>query len=151
MPTKKKKLISPLKSTTYAQTPHSPQKTYCKTPLYCCTITPCLKNMTIRTAPVFRSFWLFAREGPRGAPASFDLFFTLKEKKVLGRRYLIVKALEEGKLTQRQIAKKFKVSIAQITRGSNALKIIDTALRKLLKAQAHFSIPLVCTWWALAQ
>lgn len=81
----------------------------------------------------------------------FDLFFTLKEKKVLGRRYLIVKALEEGKLTQRQIAKKFKVSIAQITRGSNALKIIDTALRKLLKAQAHFSIVFVCTWWALAQ
>jgi TrpR family trp operon transcriptional repressor len=63
----------------------------------------------------------------------FELFLTLEEKEVLGRRYLIVKALESGKLTQREIAEKFKVSISQITRGSNALKIIGADLRKFLK------------------
>ncbi len=63
----------------------------------------------------------------------FELFLTLEEQEMLGRRYLIVKALEEGKLTQRQIAEKFKVSISQITRGSNALKVIDAHLRTFLK------------------
>lgn len=63
----------------------------------------------------------------------FDLFFTLEEKEILAKRYLIVKALEEKTLTQREIAKKFKVSISQITRGSNALKIIDAKLKKFLK------------------
>lgn len=63
----------------------------------------------------------------------FELFFTLEEQEVLGQRYLIVKALEEGKLTQREIADKYKVSISQITRGSNALKIIKTKLRKFLR------------------
>lgn len=63
----------------------------------------------------------------------FELFFTLEEQETLARRYLIVKALEEGKLTQREIAKKFQVSISQITRGSNALKIINQKLREFLR------------------
>lgn len=63
----------------------------------------------------------------------FDLFLTLEEKETLGRRFLIVKALEEGTLTQREIAERFGVSISQITRGSNALKIIDSSLKKTLK------------------
>jgi TrpR family trp operon transcriptional repressor len=62
----------------------------------------------------------------------FDLFFTIEEKETLGRRLLIVKALREGKLTQREIADDFNVSISQITRGSNALKIIDSSLGKIL-------------------
>ena len=62
-----------------------------------------------------------------------DLFLTLEEKDTLEKRYLIVKALEEGKLTQRAIADTLKVSISQITRGSNALKIIDKDLDKFLK------------------
>lgn len=63
----------------------------------------------------------------------FGLFFTIEEKESLAARFLIIKALLEGRLTQREIAAKFKVSIAQITRGSNALKIIDEQLRKFLK------------------
>lgn len=62
----------------------------------------------------------------------FDLFLTIEEKETLGRRFLIVKALEEGKLTQREIADHFGVSISQITRGSNALKIVDPSLKKSL-------------------
>lgn len=62
----------------------------------------------------------------------FDLFLTIEEKETLASRFLIIKALLEGNLTQREIAEKYKVSIAQITRGSNALKIISSELRELL-------------------
>lgn len=63
----------------------------------------------------------------------FSLFLTFEERETMAARYLIIKALLENKLTQREIADKFKVSIAQITRGSNALKIIDPAFRKHLE------------------
>jgi TrpR family transcriptional regulator, trp operon repressor len=65
----------------------------------------------------------------------FDLFLTIEEKETLASRYLIIRALVEGNLTQREIAEKCKVSIAQITRGSNALKIISQELRTLLKSR----------------
>jgi TrpR family transcriptional regulator, trp operon repressor len=61
-----------------------------------------------------------------------ELFLTIEEKKTLASRFLVVKALLEGKLSQREIAKTYKVSIAQITRGSNALKRIDNKLKKLI-------------------
>jgi len=65
----------------------------------------------------------------------FDLFLTIEEKETLASRYLIVRELLEEKLTQREIAEKYKVSIAQITRGSNALKIISPELKKQLKTR----------------
>lgn len=65
----------------------------------------------------------------------FDLFMTIEEKETLSSRYLIIKALVEGELTQREIADVFKVSIAQITRGSNALKIISPKLKETLKSR----------------
>ena len=64
----------------------------------------------------------------------FDLFLTLEEKETIGSRYLIIKALLDGELTQREIAETYKVSIAQITRGSNALKIVDDKFKKFLKS-----------------
>jgi TrpR family transcriptional regulator, trp operon repressor len=63
----------------------------------------------------------------------FSLFLTIEERETLASRYLIIKALLEGKLTQREIAETYKVSIAQITRGSNALKIIGPELKKFLE------------------
>lgn len=63
----------------------------------------------------------------------FDLFFTIEEKENLASRYLITRALLKEKLTQREIAKKYSVSIAQITRGSNALKQIDAKLKTFLE------------------
>ncbi len=63
----------------------------------------------------------------------FDLFLTIEEKETLASRFLIIKSMLEGKLTQREISEKHKVSIAQITRGSNALKIISPKLREKLK------------------
>lgn len=67
--------------------------------------------------------------------ALFDLFFTIEEKETLASRYQIIKALLDEKLTQREIAETCKVSIAQITRGSNALKIISPELRTKLKSR----------------
>lgn len=65
----------------------------------------------------------------------FDLFMTIEEKGTLASRYRIIKALLDDELTQREIAEKFKVSIAQITRGSNALKIISVSLENALKSK----------------
>lgn len=72
----------------------------------------------------------------------FDLFLTIEEKENIASRYLIVKTLMEGKMTQREMADAFKVSIAQITRGSNALKIVPPKLKEFLdsyvvKSKSH--------------
>lgn len=71
-------------------------------------------------------------KSPEQLEKLFDLFLTLEEKETLAKRFLIVEALSQGELTQREIADACKVSISQITRGSNALKIIDPSLRKAL-------------------
>jgi TrpR family trp operon transcriptional repressor len=65
----------------------------------------------------------------------FNLFLTIEEKETLASRYLIIKALLGENLTQREIAEQYKVSIAQITRGSNALKIISPELKNALKTK----------------
>jgi len=49
-------------------------------------------------------------------------------------RVAITKALLKGDLSQREIAEKFHVSIAKISRGSNALKTIDPSFKEFLCA-----------------
>ncbi len=61
-----------------------------------------------------------------------NLFLTIEEKEHLSSRMQIVKALLSEKLSQREISDEMKVSISQITRGSNALKIISDDLLKFL-------------------
>ena len=63
----------------------------------------------------------------------FNLFFTIEEKEHLSSRMQIIKALLNEKLSQREISDKMKVSISQITRGSNALKIISDDFLKFLE------------------
>lgn len=63
----------------------------------------------------------------------FSLFLTLEEKEHLSSRMQIIKALLSEKLSQREISDEMKVSISQITRGSNALKIISDDLLKFLE------------------
>lgn len=63
----------------------------------------------------------------------FGLFFTLEEKEHLASRMQIIQALLDKKLSQREISDKMKVSISQITRGSNALKIVGDDLLKFLE------------------
>ena len=63
----------------------------------------------------------------------FDCFLTIEEKSTISDRYLIIKGLIEGKKTQREMAESLRVSIAKITRGSNALKTIDPTLKAFLE------------------
>lgn len=62
-----------------------------------------------------------------------NLHLTQEEREAVAGRYLIVRELLKGKLTQRDMAQKLHVSIAKITRGSNGLKIIDDELTQLLR------------------
>lgn len=61
-----------------------------------------------------------------------NLFLTIEEKEHLSSRMQIIKALLSEELSQREISDEMKVSISQITRGSNALKIISNDLLKFL-------------------
>lgn len=70
---------------------------------------------------------------PEAFNSFFALFLTFEERETMASRFFIIKALLEGELTQREIAEEYKVSIAQITRGSNALKIIDPEFKKFLE------------------
>jgi TrpR family trp operon transcriptional repressor len=63
-----------------------------------------------------------------------SLFLTIEEKEHLSSRMQIIKALLSEKLSQREISEEMKVSISQITRGSNALKIISNDLLKFLES-----------------
>lgn len=78
-------------------------------------------------------------QSPDELQAFFDLFLTIEERKTLGARYLIVKALLEDQETQRDISRLKKVSIAQITRGSNALKTADPHVKKHIKKHMKIS------------
>ncbi len=62
-----------------------------------------------------------------------NLFLTIEEKEHLSSRMQIIKALLNEQLSQREISDEMKVSISQITRGSNALKIISDDLSKFLE------------------
>ena len=70
---------------------------------------------------------------PKKMKKLLNLFLTIEEKETLASRYLIVKALLEGQLTQREISDHYEVSISQITRGSNALKTTDGDIKKLIE------------------
>jgi TrpR family trp operon transcriptional repressor len=62
----------------------------------------------------------------------FDLFFTHEEREDFAKRYLVVRALLQNELPQREIAQKYHVSIFKITRGSNALKRVSKQVKELL-------------------
>ena len=62
-----------------------------------------------------------------------SLSFTPKEYAQLEKRYLLLEALVSQQMPQRELAKTLEVSIAKITRGSNALKPISPKLKRLLQ------------------
>lgn len=62
-----------------------------------------------------------------------EVFLSSEEKSAIADRYNIIHALLENKLTQREISETYDVSIATITRGSNALKLIDAKLKAFLE------------------
>ena len=67
----------------------------------------------------------------------FKCLFTPPELKDFANRWLLVKELDKG-TTQREIAKKFGMSLCKITRGSKELAKDGSAFRKILDfQQAH--------------
>lgn len=64
----------------------------------------------------------------------FKCLFTPPELKDFANRWLLVKELDKG-TTQREIAKKFGMSLCKITRGSKELAKEGSAFRKLLDIQ----------------
>jgi TrpR family trp operon transcriptional repressor len=66
--------------------------------------------------------------------ALLDTVLTPTERKEIAYRILILRELLKGEKTQREIAKELSVSIAYITRGSNALKRTEPALKRMLES-----------------
>lgn len=61
----------------------------------------------------------------------FACLFTKPELKDIANRWLLVKEIDKG-TTQREIAKRFGMSLCKITRGSKELNKTDSAFRKML-------------------
>ncbi len=61
----------------------------------------------------------------------FGCLFTRAELKDFSNRWHLVKELVAG-TTQREIAKKYNISLCNITRGSRELKKEDSAFKKVL-------------------
>lgn len=64
----------------------------------------------------------------------FELVLTPSEIEKIAARYQILLELSNEELTQREIAQKIGVSIFNITRGANQLKLIDKATKKLIRS-----------------
>ena len=66
----------------------------------------------------------------------FSCLFTKPELKDFSNRWHLVKELEAG-TTQREIAKKYNMSLCNITRGSRELKKENSAFKKMLQLLAE--------------
>lgn len=62
----------------------------------------------------------------------FELVLTPSEREKIAARYQILSQLVNDKLTQREIAAKIGVSIFNVTRGANQLKLVDDEVKSLL-------------------
>ncbi len=63
----------------------------------------------------------------------FAFLFTPAELEAIFARLTLTEALLSPQLTQREMAKELNISIAKITRGSNALKQISPELKTFLE------------------
>lgn len=61
----------------------------------------------------------------------FECIFSPSERKNFSERWILVKELDSG-VTQREIARKYNMSLCKITRGSKELQKPDSAFRKML-------------------
>ena len=68
----------------------------------------------------------------------FAFLFTPAELEAIFKRMILTKALLDQKLTQREMAQNLEISIAKITRGSNALKQISPQLKLFLQHNLHY-------------
>lgn len=61
------------------------------------------------------------------------LLFTPEERDAISKRIRIIEELIKEEKTQREIAANYNLSIAKITRGSNALKEVPQKVKRFLK------------------
>ncbi|MCB1106561.1 MAG: trp operon repressor [Chlamydiia bacterium] len=61
------------------------------------------------------------------------LLFTSEERESFAKRVRIIEELIKDEKTQREIAERYSISIAKITRGSNALKETSEEMKRDLK------------------
>ena len=66
----------------------------------------------------------------------FECLFTPAERDDFATGWLLVKEIDKG-TTQREIARKFGMSLCKITRGSKELKKPDSAFRRFLDLAEH--------------
>lgn len=64
-----------------------------------------------------------------------QLFFTSEERDAISKRIRIIEELLKEEKTQREIAADYSISIAKITRGSNALKEMSSQVKEDLKGK----------------
>jgi Trp operon repressor len=65
----------------------------------------------------------------------FELTLTPAECEKIAARYMILSELIHGNCTHREIATKLKVSIFNVTRGANQLKVTPDTAKQLLALQ----------------
>lgn len=65
----------------------------------------------------------------------FELTLTPAECEKIAARYMILAELLHSSKTQREIAADLGVSIFNVTRGANQLKLVDEASKKLINKQ----------------
>jgi len=70
---------------------------------------------------------------PKRLNALSKLLFTPEERNAISKRIPIIDELIKGKKTQREMAEDLEISIAKITRGSNALKETPEEIIRFLK------------------
>jgi len=70
--------------------------------------------------------------GMQEALLFYETFWTYAEREDFPKRVRIVEELLKGELTQREIARTLKVSIANVTRGANVIKATNPSLKKLM-------------------
>jgi len=79
-------------------------------------------------------FNIFAQlDNTNDAETLLPLLLSPEEMVAINSRVVVYKALMDGQLSQREIAKTYNVSIATITRGSNNLKSMSPIQRQLLQ------------------
>lgn len=75
---------------------------------------------------------LLAESGdPQFISEFFECLFTKSELKDFASRWMLVREIDRG-TTQREIARKFHISLCKITRGSRELKKEGSAFRRML-------------------
>lgn len=77
---------------------------------------------------------VLAHNNPEDLNYLFELLLTDDERHAIAGRLKVFQVLLEGEMSQRQIAAKYEVSIATITRCSNYLKHMPAALKEKIRA-----------------